>query len=167
MHTLSSRIAIVPLAAVLLLVPLRVTHRADANEFPQQQPKAPQPQLQRPLRNPDFIRDRAPVADLSVLRTPDVVGQRVGEAKTILERTGLRAGPAIAEPTRGASPGTVVRQDPAPRTPNKPGSTVTLWVATAPPPDKPRPDDVGPPIGPGTPPRGRRRHQAAPYCPAS
>ena len=154
MHTLSSRVAIAPLAAVLLLTPLPVKRGADANEFPQQQPQTPQQQPLRPLRKPDFILDRAPVANIRVLRTPDVTGQRVSEAKTILERAGFRAGPAIAEPTRGATPGTVVRQDPAAGTPNKPGAAITLWIATAPPRDDRRRDDVGPPIGPGTPPRG-------------
>jgi hypothetical protein len=108
MHTLSSRVAIAPLAAVLLLAPVPVEHRTDANEFPQQQSQTPQ---QQPLRRPDFIVDRGPIADIRVLKTPDVVGQRAGEAKTILERAGFRAGPAVAEPTRGASPGIVVRQN--------------------------------------------------------
>ena len=126
MLTLSTRLALLPLAAVLLLASFPVEHHAEANEFPSQQPQTPQQQPAQPLRRPDLIRERAPIADIQVLRTPNVVGQQLGEAKTILERAGLHAGRAIAETTRGASPGTVVRQDPAPGTVNKPGSSITL-----------------------------------------
>ena len=153
MQTLSSRVVIAPLAAVLLLTSLP---RAQANEFPQQKPQAPQ-LIQRQVRPELIIRDRAPivdvrergpVTDIQVPRTPNVVGQRVGEAKAILERAGFRVGQAVAEPTRGASPGTVIRQDPAPGTPNKQGAGINVWIATAPPDDR-RPDDVRPPKGPG------------------
>jgi beta-lactam-binding protein with PASTA domain len=154
MHTLSGRAVVTPMVTALLLWSWPLAHRVDANEFPSQPAPQRQSPYVQPLRKSDAMVNRTRAADTRVLLTPDVVGQRIGDAKGKLEGAGLRAGSEVAEATRAARPGTVVRQSPAAGTPIKPGAVISLWVAAAPPRDDRRPDDVGSPIEERRPPRG-------------
>jgi hypothetical protein len=72
------------------------------------------------------------VTDVYVLRAPDVVGQPVGSARAMLEKSRLRAGRETTQPTSERAAGTVIAQDPRPGTPVQPGAVVNLVIATPP-----------------------------------
>ena len=137
MHTLSRRLAIVHLITLGFVLAPPIPGPTHANEFPDP-----------PQRKPDPMIQRRPLPEIRVFRAPNVVGQRLADARVALERAGLRAGRETAQPTREATPGTVVRQEPAAGTVLKPSDTINLWIATAP--ARPGRDDVGAPVGDGT-----------------
>jgi len=63
------------------------------------------------------------------LRVPDVGGRSVSDATAALQAAGLRTGVEyVVDANAGATPGSVVKQDPAPDTQSKKGETVRLSV---------------------------------------
>jgi eukaryotic-like serine/threonine-protein kinase len=70
----------------------------------------------------------------AAVKVPDVTSETVGQAKADLEASPGQFTPAVTYQVSGTvAPGTVITQSPSGGTPEPPGSTVTIYVAKAPP----------------------------------
>ncbi len=63
---------------------------------------------------------------------PDVLGMSAGDARTRVEVEGLQLGTVTRRRTGGATPGTVVAQQPAAGTLAAPGTVVDIVIARSP-----------------------------------